>query len=287
MNNDNEFREPTAGEERETQYFCRLTFGQFFTLMVLEVVTVCFVFYLGARYGTEYLKIDTVKRDVSETVSPTDASEEGDVESPMASATDEELIGQARDKLKRSEQKALEEKVQDILSSRAAVPQPTETSETGEGEVGMQAASPKAPPSAMDEGGERTELDRALERLKAETSAEPSLPARSEAERLLEAARRPPHGAEIGGAVKVKSTAAAQYSLQVGAYSSLAEASAKVDFWKSRGYPAYMMIADLPGKGRWYRVRIGAFPTKDEANKYLADFSSRENVQAIVVLNEE
>jgi hypothetical protein len=34
-------------------YFCRFTFGQFVTLILLEVVTLFFVFYLGARYGSD------------------------------------------------------------------------------------------------------------------------------------------------------------------------------------------------------------------------------------------
>lgn len=36
-------------------YFCRFTFGQFVTLILLEIVTLFFVFYLGARYGRDLL----------------------------------------------------------------------------------------------------------------------------------------------------------------------------------------------------------------------------------------
>ena len=36
------------GKEDDVQYFCKLTFGQFFTILVLEVVTLAFIFYLGA-----------------------------------------------------------------------------------------------------------------------------------------------------------------------------------------------------------------------------------------------
>ena len=36
-------------------YFCRFTFGQFVTLILLEIVTLFFVFYLGARYGPDLI----------------------------------------------------------------------------------------------------------------------------------------------------------------------------------------------------------------------------------------
>jgi len=36
-------------------YFCRFTFGQFVTLILLELVTLFFVFYLGARYGPDLI----------------------------------------------------------------------------------------------------------------------------------------------------------------------------------------------------------------------------------------
>ena len=36
-------------------YFCKFTFGQFVTLILLELVTLFFVFYLGARYGPDLI----------------------------------------------------------------------------------------------------------------------------------------------------------------------------------------------------------------------------------------
>ncbi len=34
------------------------------------------------------------------------------------------------------------------------------------------------------------------------------------------------------------------------------------------GIPAYVVPADLPGKGRWFRVRVGRFSNADDAKKY-------------------
>ena len=43
------------GRDGGEGFFCRFTFGQFFALLVLEVFTIFFVFYLGARYGPKLL----------------------------------------------------------------------------------------------------------------------------------------------------------------------------------------------------------------------------------------
>ena len=49
---------PQSTNRQEDTAFCRFTFGQFFALLVLEVFTLFFVFYLGARYGREFLGLD-------------------------------------------------------------------------------------------------------------------------------------------------------------------------------------------------------------------------------------
>ena len=47
------------------------------------------------------------------------------------------------------------------------------------------------------------------------------------------------------------------------------------------------MIADIPDRGRWYRIRIGGFSTKNNAKKYLEEFLEKEDTEAIIVLNEQ
>jgi len=67
----------------------------------------------------------------------------------------------------------------------------------------------------------------------------------------------------------------------------MGEATRSVEKWKGKGYPAYMMIADIPDRGRWYRVRIGGFATREDASGYLKELQSRENVEALIVMNEQ
>ena len=48
-----------------------------------------------------------------------------------------------------------------------------------------------------------------------------------------------------------------------------------------------MMIADIPDRGRWYRVRVGGFGSKNAADDYKQDLVIKERVEALVVLNEQ
>ncbi|MDZ4224702.1 MAG: SPOR domain-containing protein, partial [bacterium] len=64
------------------------------------------------------------------------------------------------------------------------------------------------------------------------------------------------------------------------------EAHTLVAYWKQKGYNAYLVSADIPNKGRWYRVRLGGFDNKDDAEAYLHDLQFKENVEAFVSVNE-
>ena len=64
-------------------YFCKFTFGQFVTLILLELVTLFLVFYLGARYGPDLMgRSDTVARVSNEKDSPAAEKERVDYTFP-------------------------------------------------------------------------------------------------------------------------------------------------------------------------------------------------------------
>jgi cell division septation protein DedD len=53
---------------------------------------------------------------------------------------------------------------------------------------------------------------------------------------------------------------------------------------KSKTYPAYIETVELPGKGTWYRVKVGGFTTEDEAKKYGNDMITAEpDVKSVIV----
>jgi cell division septation protein DedD len=57
------------------------------------------------------------------------------------------------------------------------------------------------------------------------------------------------------------------YAVQVASTKEATEAEALVKKLNSNGYRAYTIKAEIPGKGTWYRVRVGGFTSSAEADK--------------------
>ena len=51
---------------------------------------------------------------------------------------------------------------------------------------------------------------------------------------------------------------------------------------KDKWYPAYRTVAEVPGKGTWYRVRIGSFKRKDDAKETLERLK-KDNISAVLL----
>jgi len=77
------------------------------------------------------------------------------------------------------------------------------------------------------------------------------------------------------------------YSLQAASFPNEAAAIEFSQKLTSAGIDAYIVPADIAGRGRWFRVRAGRFLTTDEAQKYAALSRQRAraagmNIQLIV-----
>jgi cell division septation protein DedD len=73
------------------------------------------------------------------------------------------------------------------------------------------------------------------------------------------------------------------YQLQVSSFQTEAEADAFAQQLRARGHKAYVLEAHVPGRGTWYRVRIGPFATQHLASQYRATFEDREHVVPFIV----
>lgn len=296
-----DFEDEQEEQEEETadqpiHFFCKLTFGQFFTLMVLEIITLCFVFYLGARYGNEYLKLDVISETKKEPVQIVTERVEKEKVSEM-----DELQQMARDALQ-GEKKDLKERVKEILERQKGPTTPPLGEPVDESNVANQDYNSSEPTGPITEA----EMLQKIEEVRREMMKNSGIPQQGSA-----ASQAAQNGQAISGElnenggrtfippskpenpsteqiVKVKSTDDAKFSVQVGSYPDVKEASYRVEEWKAKGYPAYMMIANLGDKGQWYRVRIGAFASKDDAGKYLNNMQNKEGIgDAYVVKNEQ
>ena len=61
---------------------------------------------------------------------------------------------------------------------------------------------------------------------------------------------------------------AGSYTVQVSSHGSASEAESRVGALAAKGFEAGVAAAEVPGKGTWYRVQSGRFPTREEASAY-------------------
>ncbi|WP_223632844.1 SPOR domain-containing protein [Corallococcus sp. EGB] len=72
------------------------------------------------------------------------------------------------------------------------------------------------------------------------------------------------------------------FTLQLSAFQSRQDADRFAARLRDRGYAPYILAAEVPGKGTWYRVRMGSFPSKEAAGRYLTDFKRETQLDAYV-----
>lgn len=271
--------------EEEDGFFCRFTFGQFFALLVLEVCTLFFVFYLGARYGREFLGLGA-----SVNVAAESAAKPG--ESAVMTTTDPEAAELAKELVSKAQTPELKERITQMFEGAQGkpsaageekkLPEVVSANRTGD----AQAAGLASDAASAENANTEAKLDSTVAEQDKQQVArnQDEVPVKRESP---EPSSATPSTGEQSGVVRVKSTENGKYSIQVGSYPQAGEANRMLERWKVKGYPAYVMIADIPERGRWYRVRIGGFGTRDDATRYLTELKTTENVEALIVMNEQ
>ena len=66
-----------------------------------------------------------------------------------------------------------------------------------------------------------------------------------------------------------------RFTIQIAASKDIKVADRLIGELKQKGLPAYRESAQIPGKGLWYRVRVGGFYDRAEAKKYLAGLKQK------------
>ena len=73
------------------------------------------------------------------------------------------------------------------------------------------------------------------------------------------------------------------FQLQVSSFRTQGEADQFSTQLRARGHKAYVVEAHVPGRGTWFRVRIGPFPSQHAAASYRSGFEGREHVVPFIV----
>jgi len=94
--------------------------------------------------------------------------------------------------------------------------------------------------------------------------------------------RSTPAAAHPAPKVPDATSATGAFTLQLGASPNRDDAERQASRLREKGYAPYIVTAEVPGKGTWYRVRMGSFPTKDAATRYLQDFKRETQAEAFV-----
>lgn len=71
------------------------------------------------------------------------------------------------------------------------------------------------------------------------------------------------------------STRGVGFAVQIAASRTRQKAQELRTIWQDRGFTVYVVEADVPGLGRYYRVRVGPFDTQEEAREVASNMQSR------------
>ena len=255
-------------------YFCRFTFGQFVTLILLEFVTLFVVFYLGAHYGPSLIGASnaTAQKDVLPKNSA--KSVEDIVGTPPVDYTyPDVLTGKNPERaiaIKPSGVTA--EEYEKRSRQRAAAGVPVENPSNDDSPVVEEAKPAKPEPvekpvkkeaPKVENKGEELPADNAhaLDDLNGDSHQEPQEDAPAASSRH-------------------------KFTVQVGSYPTTEEAQKALGRWKKKGYSAFLSEGQIPDKGTWYRVRIGGFDDKSAADAFLQKLKTNEKTAGIVVVNQ-
>ncbi len=117
---------------------------------------------------------------------------------------------------------------------------------------------------------------------KPEVKSEPASPSTQARPESVATRTAPAAAAHPAPKVPEATSATGAFTLQLGASPSRDDAERQASRLREKGYAPYIVAAEVPGKGTWYRVRMGSFPTKDAATRYLQDFKRETQAEAFV-----
>jgi cell division septation protein DedD len=149
----------------------------------------------------------------------------------------------------------------------------------GKDEISFNDAS-SSPASALAQAEEKTEEVKAAEKVATETklAAKTEPPATKRAEKKVEIGKPP---AEAVKKSETTETAADKdqgkiWRVQVNAYPDERSAKLIVDRLKNKGYKAYATEVQTKGQ-TWFRVSVGKYGTREEADRIVEALKSKEN----------
>lgn len=82
--------------------------------------------------------------------------------------------------------------------------------------------------------------------------------------------------------VQEETDAPARYTLQIASHPTMERARAEMDRLRELGLEPHVVAADVPGQGQFYRVRVGKYPSMDEARSAQNQIRAVRELQTFV-----
>ena len=73
-----------------------------------------------------------------------------------------------------------------------------------------------------------------------------------------------------------------RFTLQIGAFNNAEESQKMVSQLQSKGYVAYEITGKGAARGMLYRVRVGHFPTLQDARQFALQFEKKEKIKGVI-----
>jgi len=128
---------------------------------------------------------------------------------------------------------------------------------------------PEAVEGKIEQSAEKTTPQEAKKEPAANPQSVQDTPSKAVPERPASAPgsekQKPAKEKEKVAALTPTNAAGPVYTIQAASVKDPMDADRLIEKLKKKGYPAYRMIGKIPGKGIWFRVRIGEYRSKSEA----------------------
>ena len=82
-----------------------------------------------------------------------------------------------------------------------------------------------------------------------------------------------------------RSAPAGKYTLQIASFPNMEEAKEHIDSLEKLGVKPFARFVELGQKGKWYRVYLGGFETKEEADAAGARYKEKNQIRTFIVAN--
>jgi len=83
----------------------------------------------------------------------------------------------------------------------------------------------------------------------------------------------------------LRPAAGGKYTLQIGSFRTAREATDRAQVLDAAGLKPFLRGAEVKGKGKWYRLYVGGYLSRDEAEKAGADYRTQGLISSFIIAN--